>query len=87
MALSNYEYVSLAAIPYEEAEHAFNRVEARDSIAHLILEEFLEFSAKQADMQMMHKKSVEETQEALTNLIAACLAYQKNLGWEETTLI
>jgi hypothetical protein len=85
--MSNYEYVSLAAIPYDQAEDAFSRLEARHSIADLIEEEFLEFKARHNEMQFMHKCSVPPTKEALTNLIAACLAYQRNLGWQETTLI
>jgi hypothetical protein len=63
---------------FQQFDRAMTR---RHELATEIVDAALEFVNTEGEMEFMHIKTVELTQDQVDNLINKCVAYKTNLGW------
>lgn len=69
-------------IPFDRAEECFRRIgPKRKALMADVETAYLRFVDAEADMRFMHTRTVQEAQQSLADLIAACKAYSQNLDW------
>jgi hypothetical protein len=76
-----YDTVTENVIPTSNFQKYDRAMKNRHTYANEILDATLEFINADGEMEFMHIKSVELTQEQIDKLINKCMKYKANLGW------
>ena len=80
--MNRHESVTNNAIPLDQAEAAWDRLDNRHLYAEVVAADCEDFLNAAENMQFMHVKTVVLTQQQLQGLIKSCKKYAENLGWE-----
>ena len=76
-----YLTVTQNVIPQSDMARYDKALTKKEQLSKAITLAQQHFQEAEHKMHFLHKKDVEETKVALEELIAACNAYKKNLGW------
>ena len=74
--------LSNQAIEFRNAFKIPNSLSGRNRQKNLIVEEFKEFLAADAEMILMHPQDREATLKELADLIYVCAQYAENMDWD-----
>jgi predicted HAD superfamily Cof-like phosphohydrolase len=74
--------LSNQAIEFRNAYKIPNSLSGRNRQKNLIVEEFKEFLAADAEMILMHPQDREATLKELADLIYVCAQYAENMQWD-----